>query len=962
MTVMPGKQPLFEKIAQDLAGLQDAASRTRYVSRRRGCGRALIVRQLIDASRTNLRIDARKALSLAEAAVTIARRLRNKDNLASSLRSKGNALYVLGENQAALNCHSQALVIFRATGNAEQKARTLNASIQPHILLGDYEGAFEAAEAARKIFVRFGDQRRLAHLQINLGNIYHRQDRFDEGLANYQNAYEMLLPLRDTEGLAVALYNISVCLIGLNDFGRALATYERAREMCIGDGMTLLVGQADYNIAYLYYLRGEYTLAIDMLRAARELSEKNGDEHILALCYLDLSDIYLELNLSAEAREMAHEGFLRFEKLGMGYEKAKCLANEALALGQRGNASGALKLFSQARSAFVREENQVWPRLIDLYRAVVFCNGGRLPEARDSCQKALEFFRASALEGKAVLCCLLLARIELQAGNTEPSRQHCQEALRRLSSLELPALNFQANFLMGESHRAAGNRRAAYASYQKAREELETLRSGLRKDELKIGFMKNKSEIYECLVDLCLSDESEASSAIEEAFTYIELAKSRSLMELMCQGAKKVSQDPHDQGEPVQRVRNLRAELNWYYHRLEQEQLRPEGNTLVRIDRLKNEANAREEAFLRSVRELPDSEPEAVLLRGFSGVSLKEIQSGLSKDTLVIEYFAVQDRLVAALITSQELKILEVTHLSRVTSLLQMLRFQLSKFSLGSEYACRFEKPLFQATHKQLRELYMELLEPISGLLEQKHLVFVPHGPLYSVPFHALFDGERYLIDRFFVSYAPSAGIYRLCRNRRTSTCDSSLILGIPDERAPSIRDELAAVASVMNFAEVFSGQAATEQVLREKGPQSRLIHIATHGNFRQDNPMFSRIRLGQSYLTVLDLYHLHLPAELITLSGCATGVNAVTRGDEPLGLMRGLLSAGAQSLLLSLWDVHDRSTTDFMKGFYRHLRSDKSKAQAFQLAVQETRDAYPHPYHWAPFFLVGDVLGGGCQ
>src|SRR4029077_14891454 len=137
-----------------------------------------------------------------------------------------------------------------------------------------------------------GDRRRLAHVEINVGNLYHRQDRFEEALNFYQRAYEVLLPLGDAEGLGVALYNISVSLISLNDFPRALATYQQARAVFDQHGMALLVGQADYNIAYLYYLRGEYGRAIEMLRAAREKAEANGDAHILSLCYLDLSDIY----------------------------------------------------------------------------------------------------------------------------------------------------------------------------------------------------------------------------------------------------------------------------------------------------------------------------------------------------------------------------------------------------------------------------------------------------------------------------------------------------------------------------------------------------------------------------------------------------------------------------------------------------------------------------------------------
>jgi CHAT domain-containing protein len=956
------KPRLFEKIARDLTDLGDEASRARYVARRCRFHRSRTVHQLIDASRTNLRIEPHQALSLADAAVAIAGRLRNKDDLGTSLRAKANALYTLGDNQGALGCHSRALLIFRATRNAEQQARTLSSSIQPLILLGAYPQAVEAAKSARKIFHRLGDRRHLAHLEINNGNIYHRQDRFEEGLACYERAYGMLIPLRDSEGLAVALYNISVCLIGLNDFPRALATYKRAREMCVRRGMTLLVGQADYNVAYLYYLRGEYGRAIDMLCATRELCEKNGDAHILALCYLDLSDVYLELNLAAEAAETAEEGFIRFQKLGMGYEKAKCLTNKALALGQRGKAAASLKLFAQARSVFVREKNRVWPRLIDLYRALSFLNEGRLLEARRSCEKAFEFFRSSPSSGKAVLCSLLLARIEIEAGNPTNAQKYSEEALHRLSKMELPALHYQANLLMGQAHHAARNAEVAYSFYQKARKALEALRSRLRKDEMKIAFMKNKFEVYECLVELCLDGGLNASPPHEEAFEYIEAAKSRSLMELMFQGTQKTPEGIASQSESVQRIRNLREELNWYYHRIEQEQLRPEEGSPARIDSLQNEAKARENDLLRAVRELPDSEPDATLLRGFSGIALQEIQSSLPQDTLVIEYFAVRDRLIVALIARDRFEIVSIASLARVGNLLEMLRFQLSKLCLGPDYARRFEAILLRATRNHLRDLYRELLEPIGDRLQQKHLIFIPHGILHFLPFHALFDGQQYLIDRFSVSYSPSASIYHLCQNRPSPPGDTSLVLGVPDAQAPSISDEISAVASQVKFPEVFSGRSATEQVLREKGPNSRLVHIATHGNFRQDNPMFSHIRLGGSHLSVLDLYHLRLPADLVTLSGCATGLNVVVACDEPLGLMRGLLSAGARSLLLTLWDVHDRSTTEFMTAFYGHLQAGKTKAQALRVAVQKTRDLYPHPYYWAPFFLVGAALGGQSE
>ena len=119
---------------------------------------------------------------------------------------------------------------------------------------------------------------------------------------------------------------------------------------------------------------------------------------------------------------------------------------------------------------------------------------------------------------------------------------------------------------------------------------------------------------------------------------------------------------------------------------------------------------------------------------------------------------------------------------------------------------------------------------------------------------------------------------------------------------------------------------------------------------------MFSAIRLADSYVNLYDLYRMNLPVELLTLSGCVTGLNVVEEGDELLGLTRGLLYAGARSLLLSLWDVDDRSTSEFMKEFYLELRTQPRKIDAFQAATQRLRARYPHPYHWASFKLISQA------
>jgi CHAT domain-containing protein len=295
-----------------------------------------------------------------------------------------------------------------------------------------------------------------------------------------------------------------------------------------------------------------------------------------------------------------------------------------------------------------------------------------------------------------------------------------------------------------------------------------------------------------------------------------------------------------------------------------------------------------------------------------------------------------------------------VTLETRVAGFLRLLQFQLSKFRLDRQYLEKFQDSLVRATQAHLKELYDELVAPFQERLKAGHLVFVPHGLLHYVPFHALFDGQGHLIDRHTVSYSPSASIYALCQTRSANVSGQSLVLGIPDPQAPAISEEVQALASVLPQPKVFVGREASEEILRSKGPVSQFIHIATHGHFRQDNPMFSSIRLGNSFLSLYDLYQLKLPVELMTLSGCSTGLNVVAAGDELIGLARGLLHAGAQSLVLSLWDVHDRSTAEYMRAFYGFLQQGKSKAEALREAMLKLRASYPHPYQWAPFILIG--------
>jgi CHAT domain-containing protein len=937
-----------ERLLQKLGALADRASRRAFLSRHPTLVRPEIVARLSEMVPRKVRVDVKEALALAEAAALIARRLRRPEALAQALRAKGNALYGLNRHRAAVAHHEQAARLFAKAGRRHEVARTLSTSILPLNLMGQYQRAHKAAARARKIFAEEGDDLRLARLEINVGNIYHRQDRFLEGLRAYEQSYERLLPHRNVEGIAVALGNMAVCLISLNDFTRALETYRRARAYCETHGMPRLVALADYNIAYLYYFRGQYGRAIEVLRATREACRAVGDAYLTSLCTLDLAEIYLDLNLGQEAGDMAEEARAGFRRLGNGYETAKALAFLAIAHGQQGRVRRALRLCAAARALFEREQNSTWPALLELYEALILFDAGRLAESRHHCRSALKSFAAPAMASKAILCRLLLARIALRTGDLRGARKANEAAAASLAGLDLPALSFQCHYVAGQVEQGSGRLAQAYAAYRSAQQFLETLRSSLRGEELKIAFMKNKLEVYEGLVELAL--EEGGARAAEDAFSYAEQAKSRSLQELLQRDPTPVPPGAAGKGELLGRVDDLRDELNWYYHRVETEKLAPEERTAERLDRLRGQMKAREGELLRVLRELPPTDSQPLELLSPVSLPLAAVREALPADATLVEYFRVRDLLLAFVVTRRRLEVVPVARVPAVQVLVRLLRFQLSWARRSGSEASR--QASLAATESHLRELYAELVAPLRSRLEGSQLVFVPHDVLHYVPFHALHDGRGHLIDFYSISYAPSATIFTLCQQRGGG--DGALVLGVPDAETPSIADEVRSVAACLPGAELHVGEEASAAVLRDRSAGRRFVHVAAHGFFRPDNPMFSGIRLGGgSYLTLYDLYNLKLPAELVVLSACVSGVNVVAAGDELLGLARGLFRAGAASLLLTLWEVPDESTAEFMTAFYGKLGA-RRRAGAVREAMIEVRARHPHPVHWAPFVLMG--------
>jgi CHAT domain-containing protein len=947
------KLQLETEIFRELSELSSDEKRRKFFEEHPELATHVQVEKLSAEVADMIRINLEAAHRLAMTTRWLAKQLGDELDLALSARVLANSLHFLLRCEEAQEYYDEALERYQFLADEKEMAISRSSALVNLAYLGRYDQVFAWHEEARRVFEEQDDRLRLANLAHNLANIYHRQDRWQEALRQYRIAHGEFVLLGRAQNAAICLRNIAVCLIILHNFSEAIQVYEESRAYCMEHGLDRLLLEVDYNIAYLYYQRGEYTRSIQAFQAARKRCDEAGDDYHKALCDLDQAEIFLELNLAEEAAGLAESAIAGFAALRMPYEHAKALTNHAIALGRQGKSASALELLTAARQIFDAEGNHMWLAQIDFYHAVVLYREKRPVEAIRLARRARQSFAESNLASRAALCELLLSELHLQSGEPQEAHRSCYEALERLTTLDLPALEHQAYLVLGQVEEARGERHAALDAYNRSQRWLERLRSQLKVEELKLAFLKDKHVVYESLVWLTMRDKN-ASNRLETTFNYIEKAKSRSLADLMAYRPHALAPKSAEHGQLADEVRDLREELNWFYHQIDKQQMRGDKRATEEVGELRRNILSKEDELLRYLRQIQATDHEFGSLQAGNVVDLETFRSTLPQGGILIEYFIARDTIFVCVVDHQRLEIVPLTTATHARKLHRLLQFQLSKSMRRPTDQDGAQDLVAAALGAHLEELYDALLAPIRHYLVGDHLIFAPHGFLHYIPFHALSDGSAYLIDQFSISYAPSASVFHLCATKKTSCSSCSLVLGVADQRTPHILEEARAVATSLPNSRLLLGEEATEEALREHGDGCRYVHIATHGLFRRDNPMFSAIQLGKSRLSLFDLYDLRLSAEMVVLSGCGTGLNAVLGAEELVGLTRGLLYAGAQSVLVTLWDVNDASAADFMSRFYRHLAQGRRRAEALRQTMIEIRQDYPLPYHWAPFVLVG--------
>jgi len=875
--------------------------------------------------------------------------------------SRARVLHHAGRYTEADSLYDSAI---RATRTA--RLTTDTAVIQMHRVfaltqMGRYDEALSTARASRRV-LSTGSPVHLAQLETNIGILYYRLDRYPKAIEHYERARGLLGPAGDETMRAVVDTNLAHALMETDRHGEALSLLEGAAVEMERSGQMLWAAQTRFHIGYLQFLHGDYNAALTTHYQAREELTRLGSAQLVAWCNHEIAEILLALNAFDDAAEIAALARASFTELGLPYESAQAGVVHALAAMGRQQFDVAKRDLLVARQVFARSNNSTLTALIDAYLAELALRRSDQSEASSYAASSLRVFARQKLSTRAAYSRLLSARAAYDSGDLNRAARMGRAALKSIEGLSAPAVAYQSHHLMGRIERDRKRSAPALQSFRLAIETIEKMRGGIAADEFKATFLHDKIHAYEDAITACLDDGSE--ELLEEAFQLVESSKSRALADLMARYVRGTADSPTGSAlAPATRERlsKLIEDLNWYGSQAGLAEDKGDQRSAETADRYRHAVARCERQIKQLFRRIETEAPAFAEIQRMEGGSLADLREALEPGETLVEYFTTGEHVSAFIASRDGIQVARrIARKSEVEQLLSTLRFQIEKFNYGAEYVEAYFGQLRRATNEILLGLYKAVFLPIEGMLDTDRVIIVPHGPLHYLPFHALYDGRKHLVERYEISYAPSASVLKLCRARsrnqsRPPGPGTVVALGLPELGTPNIGDEIRTLAALFPNSVMLTEGQATRENLFEAAPHARFLHLASHGYFRRDNPMFSFLKLADGNLHFYSLLDLRLNAEMVTLSACHTGVNKVFPGDELHGLVRGFLYAGAPSVVASLWAVSDRSTADFMREMYSQICAGATKRAAVRHAQLAIKDAYGHPYYWAPFVLMGN-------
>jgi CHAT domain-containing protein/tetratricopeptide (TPR) repeat protein len=842
----------------------------------------------------------------------------------------------IGERMEALRTNIGRMHVLNELG---RHAEVLEAG---QVVLDELEGTAELPPQAQMM---------LALTYQNRGVCFETMGRYEAALDAYARAEEYFSALKMTDRIGDVINNRGIVLVHLGRVAEALEAFESAARIWEDAGLTLLQAQTLSNIGEAHLVLGNYTRSLHAFEQARRLLDPLEAIAHKRILLRKTADAYLALNLYPEALSAYREVNALLKEAGMADHQARALWGMGVTLLAQSQYDEATSALAESAALFSAAGNTPMLCSVMLEQAALFSAQGEQAIALDTAGQALALVEGEAWPVQQLYASMRVA--DLLLPDTAAAEPYLLRSQLLAESLHLPAVNYRLNSRLGHLRRLQGQDREAQMHLDLALVQIEQLRGHLAQEALRTSFLRDKTAAYEDLIELYLV-RGDAKSH-RQAFEVAERAKSRTLVDLL---TGVITLRPADSEDPAlaARLGSLQADLSAAYNKvLEVASENDLMEARSQAARLEQEIS---QLRLQTAHSMAMAAPDQFA----QPLSFEELQGQLPPELMLLSYHIVGEKILAFLHSHGELHVVrDLTRVPVIQDLLRRLHAQWDRFRAGADFAQRHMAVLEKSAQRVLTSLYRELIAPLAGWLTPgSPLAIVPHGVLHNVPFHALFDGQNYLLDHYEISYTPSATVLALCqeRTRRAPAPTRALIAGVADALIPAALSEAQDVARELAESgietETLTEEKITLAALKALAPGSHILHLACHGLFRADNPMFSALKLYDGWLSAADVMQLDLKDNLVTLSACESGRGTVFQGDEVIGLPRAFLGAGASAVVVSLWLVQDDTTARLMSDWYHQLSARVGWAAALRAAQQTLRERYPHPYYWAPFVLIG--------
>ena len=894
-------------------------------------------------------------------------RSRDLARRVGDVRVEANAIGTLAtlsarENrlEEARNLHDRAAVLRARIGDdrgaaADHQNMGLIAS---H--LGQLDEAVVHIDTALAMNRRAGRHDLVATNLFNLAGLASTAGDMDRASRLYADA----LRLYRREGLradaADALHGLGRVELARGDYPAALARLREAVEQYRVTGPVTFELAARGDAAAALLAMGEPQAALDELRAAEIFADSAGvAAGARARLVLARADLAVVLNRFEQAEELYGEASRMFRADGDAVGDADARQGNASLQLERENWIEAEQLLNDAMQTFTALGHARSAAITRMLLGSAASGRGDIESARARLRMAVGAF-ADVGDPVAEAAALgELAHVELEAGFPLRSDSLYAAALARVASRPAPGVTWRLRFGRGLAARARRALNVAADELYAAAADVERASGRLRLPERRAWFRTDKWEVY---AQLAVTERRRGRSDL--AFAASERMRAREMLELLQLGRIAVPNAPsHELAAREQSVRSRIGILT--------QQLEPQtGGLLLRGPEMRPHAAATRETLARLQQEYADlllemreRAPNEADLVETRAVSWRDIAVRLPDRTAMIEYLASDSAVIAFVITRDTLTSID----------LGIRRHDLARLT---EFArAMIERvPAADATpwHAPLRRLHEHLIGPImdGGLLaDVTRLVIVPHAELHYLPFAALIDSsDRFLIERYTLSYAPSAAVWMNLGERRTVPATRGVLALAPrTDMLPASAREVAAVERLMGSdVTTLVGARASEAEFHRVAGSHRVLHLATNGVLNRHNPLFSYVDLAMAAghdgrLSVHEIFGLHLAADLVVLSACETGLGSgaladVPPGDDWVGLTRAFLHAGTADVIATLWSVDDRSSAMLMERFYERYALASGPAESLAQAQRRLLrvSATAHPFHWAGVVLVG--------